>query len=229
MRIIEIYQSRQGEGLWTGTYSVFVRTLGCLLRCRYCDSPFARTGTEQDGAELSPDEIVGRVLLLDLPHVVITGGEPMLSPEIGELTRLLKGYEYHITVETSGVVDADVYCDLMSISPKLSNTTPLDGPSGCRETHEKNRQRPEVVRSLLDRYAYQLKFVVDTPDDLEELDSYLQQFPDVIPQRVFVMPQTVDADTMAAKAEWILPFCDERGFRYCPRMQLVWYGNKRCT
>jgi len=231
MRILEIYQSKQGEGLWTGTYSVFVRTLGCLLRCRYCDTPFAQSGSEdeEEGADLSPEEIVGRVLLLDLPHIVLTGGEPMLTPEIVELTRLLKEYEYQITIETSGIVDADVCCDLMSISPKLSNSTPIDAPSERREFHEKTRHRPEVVRKLMERYPYQLKFVVDTPDDFKEAEEYLNLFPDVIPHRVYMMPQVVDTDTMLDKAEWLLPFCVDRGFRYCPRMQLVWYGNKRRT
>ena len=227
MHVLEIYQSRQGEGLWTGTHSVFVRTVGCLLRCRYCDTPYARDG--EDGADLSPDEIVGRVFLLDLSHVVITGGEPMLSPDIGELTRLLKDYDYKITIETSGVVDGEVLCDLMSISPKLSNSTPRDGSSEQRELHERNRWRPDVVGQLIARHPYQLKFVVDTVDDLGEVEEYLKQFPDVIPHRVYLMPQVVDSETMLQKAEWLLPFCDERGFRYCPRMQLIWYGNKRRT
>ena len=231
MRIIEIYQSKQGEGLWTGMHSVFVRTLGCLLRCRYCDTPYAQHGTddETEGAELSPDEIVGRVFLLDAPHVVMTGGEPMLSPEIVELTQLLKEYEYLVTIETSGVADADVRCDLMSISPKLSNSTPTDSSPEQREWHEKHRHRPDVVRSLIARYPYQLKFVVDTPDDLVEIKEYLKQVPDVLPHRVYLMPQAVDPDTMRTKAEWIMPFCTDHGFHYCSRMQLVWYENPRGT
>ena len=231
MRIIEIYQSKQGEGLWTGTHSVFVRTLGCLLRCRHCDTPYAQSGEQDEGggADLSPDEIVGRAFLLDSPHIVITGGEPMLSQEIGELTRLMKEYEYLVTIETSGVVDADVHCDLMSISPKLSNSTPIDAPPERREWHEKHRDRPNVVRSMISRYSYQLKFVVDVPEDLVEIKGYLEQFPDVQPRRVYLMSQAVDADTMRTKAEWIIPFCDDHGFHYCPRMQLVWYGNQRGT
>ena len=231
MRIIEIYQSKQGEGLWTGTHSVFVRTLGCLLRCHYCDTPYARLEEQdsEDGADLMPAEIVGRVFLLDAPHVVVTGGEPMLAPEIGELTQLLKEYEYLVTIETAGVVDAYVHCDLMSISPKLSNSTPTDASPEQQERHEKHRSRPEVVRSLIARYPYQLKFVVDTPDDLVDIKEYLKQVPDVQPHRVYLMPQAVDPDTMRTKAEWIMPFCTDHGFHYCSRMQLVWYENPRGT
>ncbi|MDR1963562.1 MAG: 7-carboxy-7-deazaguanine synthase QueE [Planctomycetaceae bacterium] len=231
MWILEIYQSKQGEGLWTGQYSVFVRTLGCALRCRYCDTPYARsnqTETENEvGADLSPEEIVGRVLLLDLPHVVITGGEPMQSPEIVELTRLLKEFDYQITIETSGIVDVPVLCDLMSISPKLSNSIPLGTES--IEQHEQNRSKPEVVQNLMHRYNYQLKFVVDTTNDLYEVEEYLSRFRGVVPERVLLMPQTVDVSTMVEKASWIVPFCEQHGYRYCPRMQIIWYGNKRKT
>lgn len=233
MWVLEIYQSKQGEGLWTGNFSVFLRMLGCNLRCRFCDTAYARLthdeNGEEIGAELSPEEIVGRVLLLDLPHVVLTGGEPMLSSEIVALTRLLKEYDYQITIETSGVVDAPVHCDLMSISPKLSNSTPIDSDSETIRQHETGRARPEVVQQLILRYNYQLKFVVDRSEDLEEIESYLAGFQGIVPDRILLMPLAVDALTMAQKEEWIVPYCERHGYRYCPRMQILWYGNKRGT
>lgn len=234
MRVIEIYQSKQGEGLWTGNYSVFLRLLGCSLRCRYCDTAYARFNrfdVDPDvGADLSPDEVVGRVMLLDLPNVVITGGEPMQSPEIVDLTRLLRDCDYVITIETAGIVDKPVLCDLMSISPKMSNSTPLTGDPEKIRRHEEERNRPEVVRELIRRYEnHQLKFVVDGPEDLEEVDEYVAELGAVEPGRVLLMPQAVDAETMNRKAEWLVPLCEERGYRYCPRMQIVWYGHKPRT
>ncbi len=226
MRIIEIFQSKQGEGLWTGTFSVFVRTLGCPLRCRYCDTVYAQNADDEDaGADLSPEEIVGRVLLLDQPHVVLTGGEPMASPEIVELTKLLKSYDYTITIETAGIIDLPVVCDLMSISPKLTNSFPMNVHSESRARHEAECLRPEVIRGLMFRYDYQLKFVVDTAADLEEIEDFLTRFPNVPPSRIFLMPQAVDSETMLAKAQWIMPFCEKTGFQYSPRMQILWYGN----
>jgi len=234
MWVLEIYQSKQGEGLLTGHYSVFVRTLGCNLSCRFCDTSYAQSIVDDDdeeiGADLSPEEIVGRVLLLDLPHVVLTGGEPMLSPEIVELTKLLHENDYQITIETAGTVDAPVYCDLMSISPKLSNSTPLpNAPDELIRRHEENRSQPDVVQHLINKYNYQIKFVVDTPDDFQEINVYLKQFQNVIPNRVLLMPQAIDVPSMTEKAEWIMPFCEEQGYQYCPRMQIVWYGNTRRT
>ncbi|MDR0521898.1 MAG: 7-carboxy-7-deazaguanine synthase QueE [Planctomycetaceae bacterium] len=229
MRILEIYQSKQGEGIWTGHYSVFVRVLGCPLRCRYCDTVYARDEQNTDaGADLSAEEIVGRILLLDLHDVVLTGGEPMMTPEIVELTRLLKEYDYQITVETSGIAFHPVVCDLMSISPKLKNSVPLYGEQLIRD-HEAARSKPEIIQQLLLRYNCQLKFVVDTKEDLHEIESYLSQFHGIAPDRILLMPQAVDTAAMYQKAAWIERFCEERGFRYCPRMQLIWYGNKRGT
>ncbi len=80
MKVAEIYRSCQGEGRLSGTPSVFVRTSGCNLRCWFCDTPFASWTPE--GADLSVDEVVSQVAEWDCPHVVITGGEPMLWSEL---------------------------------------------------------------------------------------------------------------------------------------------------
>ena len=231
MQVLEIFQSKQGEGIWTGQSSVFVRFFGCPLRCRFCDTVYARSNDSDDelGANLTPDEIAGRVLLLDLPHVVLTGGEPMITPEIIELTKLLKEFDYRITIETSGIIFQPVICDLMSISPKLRNTVPLGRDLDSTQEHERERSKPEIVQQLMLRYNYQLKFVVDTENDLYDVEEYLSGLHGVVPSRVLLMPQAVEAEVMHQKAEWIEPFCIAKGYRYCPRMQLVWYGNKRRT
>jgi 7-carboxy-7-deazaguanine synthase len=231
MRVLEIYQSKQGEGLWTGQPSVFVRLLGCPLRCRFCDTAYARydDGTDTAGADLSPEELVGRVLLLDLPHIVLTGGEPMVSPEVVEFTKLLKDFDYLVTIETSGVAFQSVLCDLMSICPKLQNSVPLGEPPDIIQEHNRMRSKPEVVQQLVLRYNYQLKFVVDVKEDLLEIETYLSGLHGIIPSKVWLMPQAVDVETMRQKATWIESFCSAKGYRYCPRMQLVWYGNKRGT
>lgn len=231
MRVLEIYQSRQGEGIWTGQSSVFVRFFGCPLYCRYCDTVYARSNEKEEdnefGADLSPEEIAGRVLLLDLPHVVLTGGEPMISPEIAVLTKLLKDYDYQITIETSGIIFQPVVCDLMSISPKLRNSVPIGGDYSIIHKHDHTRSTPEIVQQLILRHNYQLKFVVDSEEDIDEIEEYLSFFHGIVPSQVLLMPQAVDVETMHRKARWIEPYCSTKGYRYCPRMQLVWYGNKR--
>ena len=230
MQVLEIYQSKQGEGIWTGQPSVFVRFLGCPLRCRFCDTAYARLDDEEGiGANLTADEIVGRVLLLDLPHVVLTGGEPMLSPKIVELTRILKEFDYQITIETAGIFFQPVTCDLMSISPKLRNTIPFDRDLATIRAHERECFKPEIVQELILQHNHQLKFVVDTQEDLCDVVECVSSLHGIVPGRVLLMPQATDVDTMYQKMSWIEPFCNARGYRYCPRMQLLWYGKKRGT
>lgn len=228
MRVAELFQSKQGEGLWTGVVSVFVRMIGCNLRCSFCDTTYASWQAEQ-GEELSVEEIVARVERYGCRHVVLTGGEPMLYAEMIPLTKALSQRERKITIETAGTLDLPVVCDLMSISPKLSNSTPWGARDATVRLHETNRKRPEVVRSLLARYQAQLKFVVDEPEDLIEIEEYLAEIGDVPKDRVLLMPMAIDTQSMRAKSEWIIPYATPRGYRYCPRMQLEWYGNRRGT
>src|ERR1700742_3941491 len=101
LKISEIFYSIQGEGVLAGVPSVFVRTSGCNLRCTWCDTPY--TSWQPEGAERDLDSIVAEVENYSASHVVVTGGEPMIAPEIEELTHRLKG---HITIETAGTTDA---------------------------------------------------------------------------------------------------------------------------
>jgi 7-carboxy-7-deazaguanine synthase len=122
VKISEIFYSIQGEGTLAGVPSVFVRVCGCNLRCTWCDTPY--TSWEPEGRDMTIAEIVAEAGAFAAKHVVVTGGEPMLFPEVAELTRELKARGMHITIETAGTVDQPVTCDLMSISPKLANSTP---------------------------------------------------------------------------------------------------------
>ena len=228
MRIAEIYRSIQGEGLLTGTESVFVRASGCNLRCWYCDTPF--TSWTPEGDDLSVDEVTSRVLDLDCRHVVLTGGEPMLFAELIPLSAALQAAGRHITIETAGTLYLPVVCDLMSISPKLANSTPTEEVAGkWRARHERVRHAPEVIRRLLGEYSYQLKFVVDTLDDTDEVERYLADFLEIDRSLVMLMPQGTDVATLASHAEWLEPYCQEHGLCYCPRKHIEWFGFARGT
>src|SRR5579862_6099350 len=124
MKIAEIFYSIQGEGVLAGVPSVFVRTSGCNLRCVWCDTPYASWNPE--GPVVSVEEIVSQVESYGCKHVVLTGGEPMLFEPVVELASTLKGLGHVITIETAGTIYRDIECDLMSISPKLTNSIPPD-------------------------------------------------------------------------------------------------------
>ena len=237
MLISEIYESCQGEGLLTGNSSIFLRTSGCNLRCWFCDTPF--TSWNAEGEKLEIESVVGKVSDLakqkNCQHVVITGGEPMLQKEIVQLTQMIQQLGLHITIETAGTVWHDVECDLVSISPKLSNSTPsLERAGEWAARHEKRRNSISTVRKLIENFEYQLKFVVDTPDDFQEIENYiteLQSESDTVLQqkRILLMPQGVQQSELAERAEWLQPYCVERGYTFSPRKHIEWYGNKRGT
>src|ERR1700749_4862084 len=128
MKISELFYSIQGEGKLLGVPSVFVRASGCNLRCTWCDTPY--TSWSPEGAHQSIAQIVSQVQGFGASHVVVPGGEPLIAPEIVSLTNGLRDAGLHITVETAGTVYEPVECDLMSISPKLSNSTPREREGG---------------------------------------------------------------------------------------------------
>ncbi len=228
MKVAEIYRSVQGEGLLTGTDSVFVRTSGCNLRCWFCDTPYASWSPEGD--DLSVDEILEQVDEHDCRHVVLTGGEPMLHAEIVPLAAALHQRGSHITIETAGTLDLPVACDLMSISPKLSGSGPIaEKHPRWHQRHERSRHRPEVIRRLISGYDYQLKFVVDTPIDCEVVTDWLGEFPEADCRRVLLMPQGTCVEDLARREEWLVPYCRENSLQYCPRKQIEWYGLARGT
>jgi 7-carboxy-7-deazaguanine synthase len=226
MRVAEIFRSIQGEGFLTGTESVFVRASGCNLRCWFCDTPYA--SWQPEGDDLSVEEIVARVDRLARRHVVLTGGEPMLFAELIPLCAALRRRDRHVTIETAGTLYLPVECDLMSISPKLANSTPPpERDPRWRRRHDRSRHAPEVIRRLVAEHAYQLKFVVERIEDCREVEEYLAAFPEIDRSRVMLMPQGTDAATLAEKARWLEPYCAEHGLRYCPRRQIEWFGHQR--
>jgi len=236
MRISEIFHSVQGEGLLLGVPSVFVRTSGCNLRCRWCDTPYASWNPE--GEEMTPEEIVHRVNAYACPHVVLTGGEPMVASGIRELASMLKAAGLHVTIETAATVaplleGQGIACDLASLSPKLADSTPSVGMAGAWSgRHEEARCRPEVIRQWLENYDCQLKFVFSQPEQLSEIEELLNEvgtMPGFTRDRVLLMPEGTDARALQEKAPVLAELCIEHGFRYAPRLHIDLFGNTRGT
>jgi 7-carboxy-7-deazaguanine synthase len=229
IRICEIYASNQGEGLLTGTPSVFVRTSGCNLRCWFCDTPFA--SWKPEGAHWPVEQVLTNTLALNLRHIVITGGEPMIHRPLIEFCQALRENEKHITIETAGTIYQSLECDLISISPKLASSAPSPERAGSwHATHQARRERPEVVKRLIEEHEYQLKFVVDSPSDAEEVLNYIEPFGQAIEHsRVLLMPQGTDVATLQKHEAWLVPWCQQHGLSYCPRAHILWYGNERGT
>jgi 7-carboxy-7-deazaguanine synthase len=224
MVINEIFYSLQGEGFLAGIPSVFVRLAGCPLRCRWCDTKYA--WTEEAGEDYRIEEIVQTIQRWTCKFIVITGGEPMTNSDLAELVRKLKELKKHITIETAGTTFiADMPCDLMSISPKLSNSTPEK--IELAETHEALRLDVAVLRKLIDNYKYQLKFVVDSQDDLAEIQQTIEKLGNVDSEKVMLMPQGTTRDELLVKSPMVAEMCKRSGLRFCHRLQVLFWENQK--
>lgn len=221
MRIAEIFHSIQGEGSLVGVPSVFVRTSGCNLRCVWCDTPY--TSWHPEGDDWTLERIWTAVESYPARHVVVTGGEPMIAREIVDLTRGLRERGRHITIETAGTVFAPVACDLMSISPKLANSTPA---GEWQDRHDRLRVQPEVVRLLMAEYDYQLKFVIAQPEDMAEVRELVHVF-SADAAKVVLMPEGIDSGVLRERSVWLAEICKSEGFRFSPRLHVELWGNRR--
>ena len=223
MFISETFTSIQGEGLLAGVPSHFIRTSGCNLRCRWCDTPY--TSWEPEGERRPVGELVDEALASGVRHVVVTGGEPLLQREIGTLTERLAAAELHVTIESAGTVDPPFICDLLSLSPKTANSDPSDGHRG---RHRRLRLDHAPTVRLLTRFPeHQLKFVVEGADDLPEVLEVLAEIGDFDPAKVLLMAQGRTAEEVAERAPAVAALCLEHGFRYTPRLHLDLFGGGR--
>src|SRR5258707_7804084 len=159
MKVSEVFYSIQGEGKLVGVPSVFVRASGCNLRCTWCDTPYA--SWEPEGEELTVAQMTAQVEAFGARHVVLTGGEPMIMPDIAELCDALMARGHHVTIETAATLFKPVKLDLASLSPKLANSTPVEREGGrFAAAHERQRINVPVIQAFIDSSPdFQLKFV----------------------------------------------------------------------
>jgi len=226
MYINEIFYSLQGEGFLVGVPSIFVRMAGCPLRCRWCDTKYA--WDEKAGEQYSVAEIIETIQQWQCRFVVITGGEPVISSELLQLARELKAADKHITIETAGIAYIpDMPCNLMSISPKLSNSTPEDKQHA--ESHEKSRLDLAVLSELIDHYDYQLKFVVESESDLPEIKETIEKLGNVDLEKVMLMPQATTREEYLAKSPMVADMCKQTSFAFSQRLQTLLWNNKKGT
>jgi 7-carboxy-7-deazaguanine synthase len=147
--IHEIYRSLQGESTFAGLPCVFIRLTTCNLRCVYCDTPHAFA----QGEILDLDAVLGRALELGDDLVEITGGEPLLQPEVYPLMTRLVDAGKTVLLETSGAVDTSAVDARVRII--LDVKTPRSGEVAANVWGNLERLKP----------TDEVKFVVCDRDD----------------------------------------------------------------
>jgi 7-carboxy-7-deazaguanine synthase len=226
----------QGEGVRTGVPSYFIRLSGCNLRCRWCDTPYA--SWEARGQRRTIDDLVAGAVASGAPDAVITGGEPLIFEGVADLTAALRAAGLHVTIETAGTVAPTPLprADLLSLSPKLADSTPREGdprdPGGhWARRHEQRRINVAALQALLDAHpapSRQIKFVVSSHAELAEIDSLLEHLHGWTDADVLLMPEGV-ADPAPGATRWLVDACIARRWRYCARLHIALFGNTRGT
>lgn len=152
----------------------------------------------------------------------------MIDSDLPQLVRELKAAGEHVTIETAGTVYVpDIPCDLMSISPKLSNSVPDDVKLAA--IHEHSRLDLAALRELIGHYNYQLKFVVNSEVDLLEIEQTISEVSNVDLQKVMLMPQAATKDELLAKSLMVADMCKRTGFTFCQRLHVLLWDNQRGT
>ncbi|MCK5270105.1 MAG: 7-carboxy-7-deazaguanine synthase QueE [Sedimentisphaerales bacterium] len=206
-----------------------MRLAGCDLRCRWCDTPYAMEALQ--GQDITIEQIMSQVSAYECANVVVTGGEPLIAEELPELLKALTENGEHITVETSATHFREITCNLISISPKLSNSLPARTDN--LRYKEQDRLNISAIRNYIDRHDYQLKFVVENETDLPEIEQVLKQLQDseknreIDRNKVFLMPQAQTRKQHNQLGPRIVQMCLKKGFRYCPRLQIELWDNQR--
>jgi 7-carboxy-7-deazaguanine synthase len=233
INISEIFYSIQGEGFLTGVPSIFIRIAGCPLRCKFCDTSYAASA--KSGKKLSINQILTQIKKYPTKYIVITGGEPMVCPNLSQLCKALK--KYHITIETAGIkFVSGLKCDLMSISPKLSNAYSKPGD-------KKTYLKIDELQKLIKGYEYQFKFVVEKAQDVKEVNQVLGSLEyldsrfhgndkgrgnDTLDRtKVMLMPQARKLSEYTKRGELCAKLCKKYGFAFSPRLQITLWGNKK--
>ena len=227
MKISELFFSIQGEGELTGVPSVFVRTSGCNLRCRWCDTKYA--SWKPEGENVTINGLLDKVCSYPARHVVISGGEPMIAKGIEEFTHLLKESGKHITIETAGTIAPNgIQCDLASLSPKLSDSTPKEGDINKEwiDRHESKRLDYDILSEWVNSYNFQLKFVVSKEEEIKEIQNVISRIEGkILPEKVLLMPEGIDPDTLRSRYDLLIDLCKENGYRLCHRLHIDLFGN----
>lgn len=242
--IIELYPAIQAEGSRAGYPTIIIRTTGCTHRCHFaeggwCDTWYSSIHPEKGRYTFNAI----KQLYADNPHIkemMITGGSPTMHPAlINELTHFAHQHQLTVTLETEGshFVATDYPIDLLSISPKLSNSIPHVGlvtPQGklvdqrMIQQHQQYRLNHQAMAALIAYHTdYHIKPVLDAAlSVVAELDALLHAL-QIPGEKVWVMPAGDSREALSRSYGPVMHYARDRGWRFTPRPQIMAFDTER--
>jgi len=242
--VVEVYRCVQSEGSRFGRPTIAVRTTGCTHRCFFgeggwCDSWYTSIHPEKGGFTFN--DIIK--IYDDNPHVkemMLTGGSPTMHPAlVNELTRFAKTRGIIVTIETEGshYVETDYAIDLISLSPKFSNSTPKVGeitPGGkvtderMVKQHNKFRLNYEAIEKMLKNHLdYHYKPVWDgTEENLKEIEDFRVRM-NIPKNKTYIMPAGDSRDELIKMYPLVFEMCAEKGYNMTGRDHIIAYNDRR--
>ena len=221
----EIFHSLQGEGVTIGTPTVFLRLAMCNLTCVWCDTKYTwdweNFDYKSEVVSLETDVVRDTILAFDCPHLVVTGGEPLLQQtELAPMISGLKDKGFYFEVETNGTIvpipELERDIDQWNVSPKLATS---DNPVDRREI-------PRVLESFREIPGAYFKFVVVEPQDVDEVCDLRDRY-GLPADRIILLPEGTTVDAVQRRSQWVSEACVREGFRFSTRLHILLWGDKR--
>lgn len=254
--VLEIFgPTVQGEGMVIGQKTMFVRTAGCDYRCSWCDSAFTWDGSAKDQImRLSAEEVYAQLFDIGgnrFNHVTISGGNPALLPQLGQLVKLLAEKGIRTAVETQGSKWQDWLTDIneVTISPKppssgmTTNFDMLDDIIRRLEHNQISRYTAQAQEAPLAyagtsqfAHSFSLKVVIFDEHDLAYAEKVHVRYPNVLLYLQTGNPDVTSADDQIAASllkryEWLIDQAMEmpafNDARILPQLHTLVWGNKR--
>ena len=246
LQVLELYTAVQSEGSRAGYPTIVVRTTGCTHRCFFgeggwCDSWYTSIHPEK-GTFCFQDIIDMYDAHPHIKEMMLTGGSPTMHPKlVNEITHFANERDIFVTIETEGshFLPTDYPINLLSISPKFSNSVPVLGavtPQGkvvdekMIKKHNSKRMNIDAIKKSIEYHSdYHIKPVIDKElTMIPEVDEMIEEL-GVPAEKVWAMPAGDDRKSLMESYPIVMNFVRDKGWRFTGRSHIIAFNTERCV
>ena len=246
LQVLELYTAVQSEGSRAGYPTIVVRTTGCTHRCFFgeggwCDSWYTSIHPEK-GTYCFQDIIDMYDANPHIKEMMLTGGSPTMHPKlVNEITHFANERDIFVTIETEGshFLPTDYPINLLSISPKFSNSVPVLGavtPQGkvvdekMIKKHNSKRMNIDAIKKSIAYHSdYHIKPVIDKElTMISEVDEMIEEL-GVPAEKIWAMPAGDDRKSLMESYPIVMNFVRDKGWRFTGRSHIVAFNTERCV